>query len=578
MKKSVTNRIIKYSLNEKKNLAIGMVFTVLMTVFEIIGPIILAYIINNLLTGEKLVYNIRKLALVLCLYAVVFFVDSLWKYNSTVYLEKTANKIARRMQMDVYDHIQKMPISFYDNLPAGKVVSRITNDTKTVKSFYQMVLAQLMVSVIVSIFMIAMVLITDTKIGIIVCLFFPIMFYIFRKFLQKSRFAFTNMRKYISEENAKINETIGNIEIIKAFNLEDDFSKDYEISAKNVYDYGYMVTKAYGTMSYNVSELLRNFANITILGLYAYNVLTGNTDVKLGSMYLTMEYTTRTFSYISNCVQRMGSLEQSFSAAEHVFELLDTEVEEFPEREIGDIKGDVKFENVDFSYIENEPVLKDLSLDIKSGESVAFVGFTGSGKTTIINLLLGFYKPQRGVIKIDGKNFNDYSVDSIRKNISLVPQDPVLFMGDVKSNIRLDKDFTDEEVENALRDIGADKLIDFRNGIDEEVKGNGASFSAGEKQLIAFARSYITNPKILILDEATANIDTQTESVIQYAIDKLKQNRTTLIIAHRLSTIKNVDCIYVLDKGVIVEKGTHEELLANGKIYTRMYREQNKKG
>lgn len=179
MRKSVTNRIIKYSLNEKKNLAIGMVFTVLMTVFEIIGPIILAYIINNLLTGEKLVYNIRKLALVLCLYAVVFFVDSLWKYNSTVYLEKAANKIARRMQMDVYDHIQKMPISFYDNLPAGKVVSRITNDTKTVKSFYQMVLAQLMVSVIVSIFMIAMVLITDTKIGIIVCLFFPIMFCIF---------------------------------------------------------------------------------------------------------------------------------------------------------------------------------------------------------------------------------------------------------------------------------------------------------------------------------------------------------------------------------------------------------------
>lgn len=223
-------------------------------------------------------------------------------------------------------------------------------------------------------------------------------------------------------------------------------------------------------------------------------------------------------------------------------------------------------------------MLKDLSLDIKSGESVAFVGFTGSGKTTIINLLLGFYKPQRGVIKIDGKNFNDYSVDSIRKNISLVPQDPVLFMGDVRSNIRLDKDFTDEEVEKALRDIGADRLIDFRNGLDEEVKDNGASFSAGEKQLIAFARSYITNPKILILDEATANIDTQTESVIQYAIDKLKQNRTTFIIAHRLSTIKNVDCIYVLDKGVIVEKGTHEELLANGKIYTRMYREQNKKG
>ena len=152
MRKSVTNRIIKYSLNEKKNLAMGMVFTVLMTIFEIIGPIILAYIINNLLTGEKLVYNIRKLALVLCLYAAVFFVDSLWKYNSTVYLEKTANKIARRMQMDVYDHIQKMPISFYDNLPAGKVVSRITNDTKTVKSFYQMVLAQLMVSIIVSIF------------------------------------------------------------------------------------------------------------------------------------------------------------------------------------------------------------------------------------------------------------------------------------------------------------------------------------------------------------------------------------------------------------------------------------------
>lgn len=577
MKKSVTSRIIRYSLKEKKNLLVGMGFTALMTAFEIIGPIILAYIINNLLSGDKLVYNVNKLMVALGLYAVVFFSDSIWKYNSMVFLEKTANKIARRMQLDVYDHIQKMPISFYDNLPAGKVVSRITNDTNSVKGFYQMVLVQLMISVMVSVFMMAMVLIIDFKIGLIVCMFLPVMFVIYGKFLKKSRFAFKNMRKYVSEENAKINETIGNIEVIKAYNLEDDFKKDYESSAKKVYDYGYMVTKAYGLMGYNVTDMVRNLATVTILGIYAYNVLKGNTDVKLGNMYLMMQYTTRTFLYLNNCVERLGSLEQSFSAAEHIFELLDTDVEEFSERQIGIIEGDVEFDDVNFSYIENEPVLKNLNLNIKSGESVAFVGTTGSGKTTIMNLLLGFYKPQSGVIKIDGKDFNDYSVDSIRENISLVPQDPVLFMGDVKSNIRLDKDFTDDEIKQALRDIGADRLIDFRDGLDEEVKNNGASFSAGEKQLIAFARSYITNPKILILDEATANIDTQTEAVIQYAIDKLKQNRTTLIIAHRLSTIKNVDCIYVLDKGVIVEKGTHEQLLKNNGIYTKMYREQNKK-
>ncbi len=578
MKKSVINRIIEYSLKEKKNLSIGAVFTILMTVFEITGPIILAYVINNLLSGEMLVDNIRKLVAILIMYAAIFFVNSVWKYYSRVYLEKAANNIARKMQLDVYDHIQKMPISFYDNLPAGKVVSRITNDTKTVKSFYQMVLAQLMVSATVSLFMLIMILILDFKIAIIVYLLLPIMLYIFYKFLKKAHNIFREMRKYISEENAKINEAITNIELIKAYNLEENFSKDYDESATNVYNYGYSFTKTYATMSYNVTDLMKNLTTMIILGYYAYNVLIGNTDVKLGSMYLMIEYTTRTFLYISNSVERMTPLEQSFSAAEHIFELLDEKIEESASDDIGNIKGDVEFDNVSFSYVENEPVLKNLSLDIRNGESVAFVGTTGSGKTTIMNLLLRFYSPQEGTIRIDGKDIQKYDENSIRKHISLVPQDPVLFMGNVKENIKLNKDFSDEEIERALRDIGADRIVDFRNGINEEIRDNGANFSAGERQLIAFARSYITNPQILILDEATANIDTQTESVIQYAVDKIKENRTTLIIAHRLSTIKNVDCIYVLDKGVIVEKGTHEQLLANGKIYTKMYHEQNKKG
>ena len=320
------------------------------------------------------------------------------------------------------------------------------------------------------------------------------------------------------------------------------------------------------------SDIVSYLGTIIVLLYFGVGKITGNYAVTIGSMYIAIDYVTKIFNNISRVVTRFGELEQSYASATHIFDLLELEAMEALEGEFTDVKGDVKFEDVYFAYDEDD-VLRGVDFEVKSGENIAFVGSTGSGKSTIINLILNFYSPRLGNIYIDGRNIKDISRKSLREQMAVVLQDAFLFETDIKDNIRLDDmRYSDEDVERALIDVGGEALV--RRGIDQKIFEKGNNLSQGEKQLISFARAYIRNPKILILDEATSNIDTETEEVIQRGIQKLKEDRTTFIIAHRLSTIMDVDKIIVLHKGKIIERGNHDSLMLQNGFYKNMYDEQ----
>ncbi|WP_445663937.1 ABC transporter ATP-binding protein [Heyndrickxia sp. FSL W8-0423] len=327
------------------------------------------------------------------------------------------------------------------------------------------------------------------------------------------------------------------------------------------------------------SHVLRNITFVAFIWYFGGGSIGVGSFVTLGVLYAFVDYINRLFQPVTGVVNQLAKLEQALVAGERVFELLDEKGKAVNNQRIPRYQGNVTFDHVHFGYKENNDVLKDITFDAKCGETVALVGHTGSGKSSIMNLLFRFYDCTRGEIRIDGVNIKDMSTQSLREHMAIVLQDPYLFTGTIASNVSLgDPHISREVVEKALKDVGADKVLkNLENGIDEPVVEKGSTLSSGQRQLISFARALAFNPAILILDEATSNIDTETEAIIQKAMEVLKKGRTTFIIAHRLSTIRNADQILVLDKGEIVEKGNHDELMELKGKYFQMYQLQQMK-
>ncbi len=568
----VTKKLKQYAKKESKPLSIGLVLSMVRTAMEIIGPMIIGYILNNYIKLDMGKSDFMTIVKLLVIYLIVYLLSGLFSNLAIVSFEQAANKIAFNVQKDVYKHVTKLPISYFDNLPAGNIVSRITNDTNRLKRMFQLILADMTTSSIMVVSIYGMILITNFRVAILLLLLAPIIYIIFRDLRYKTSKYTTLNRKYVGNINASINENIQNMEVIQAFNKEDYIKSEFDAINENIYKTNIEVTKVRSYGGYRAIDALSYVGIGLVLLYFGVGRITESYAVTIGSMYIVIDYVTKIFNNISTVVTRFGELEQSYASATHVFDLLKLDtMEEFP-GELSEIKGDVKFEDVYFAYKEDD-VLKGVDLEVKSGESIAFVGSTGSGKSTIINLILKFYRPRLGNIYIDGKNIETINRNSLREHIAVVLQDAFLFETDVKDNIRLGDDrFSDEDIEKALIDVGGETIV--RRGIDQKIFEKGNNLSQGEKQLISFARAYIRNPKILILDEATSNIDTETEKVIQKGIEKLKEDRTTFIIAHRLSTIKDVDKITVLNKGKIIERGNHESLIAQNGFYKNMYDEQ----
>lgn len=574
MKNHLYRRLKTYAAKEKKPLFTGLLYTVLRTAMEIAGPLLIAKILNDYMKRTMDEENIKRIALYLALYLVAYILAGIFANLSRVNYELAANRISYEVQKDAYRHIQSLPIAYFDSLPAGNIASRITNDTKRLKIMFQLVLGEMLTSGVLLVGVYAMMLWLYPLQALLLLTLAPLVLLVFHDLRKNTRKYVTKVRRYTADLNGRLNENIQNMEIIRAFCREKEVKEDFDHWNTLILQNSMGMTKARSYGGFRGIDILSYLATLLILAYFGFGKLTGRWAVSLGSIYLVLDYTGKIYTNLKTVVSRFGDMEQSVISAAQVFDLWKLEKEEETGGPLREMKGEVAFTHVTFAY-DKEEVLKDITLTAVPGETVAFVGPTGSGKTTMMNLLLRFYDPQQGAVTIDGKDLTTISRRDLRSHMATVLQDTYLFEGTLKDNIVLEGHYTDEEVEQVLRELGAETLLS--RGIGEVIKEQGANLSQGEKQLISFARAHIRNPKILLLDEATANIDTETEALIQRGIKKLRENRTTFLIAHRLSTVKDADRIYVLHRGELKEQGAHEELMEQKGLYWKMVEEQNRK-
>ncbi|RCX17087.1 ATP-binding cassette subfamily B protein [Fontibacillus phaseoli] len=508
-------------------------------------------------------------------YFVFLAVSIVMEFGKTYWLQSSANKVIQKLRMDVYAHIQRLPVHFFDNLPAGKVVSRVTNDTEAVKDLFIAVLANFFSGIINMLGVFVALFLLDVRLALICLFVVPIIWLwvvLYRKFATKYN---TIIRSRLSEINAIINESIQGMSIIRIFRREAQTKAEFENLNDDYMKHQNKMLNLNAFTSHNLVNVIRSLSFAVVLWYFGSAQLTGAGIISLGVLYAFVDVLGRLFQPITGMVNQLAALDSSLVSAGRVFTLMDEPGEPVTDGSMPRYKGNVEFKDVSFAY-KRDYVLKNISFEAKQGQTVALVGHTGSGKSSIINLLFRFYDPQKGSITIDGQPVKDLPKQWIRQHMGIVLQDPYLFTGTIASNVSLgDERISRETVEKALEDVGANRILaHLPKGLDEPVVEKGSTLSAGERQLISFARALAFDPAILILDEATANIDTETEALIQSALEVLKRGRTTFIIAHRLSTIRSADQILVLHRGEIVECGTHEELLAQGGRYYQMYRLQ----
>ena len=567
-------QFLPYMKKAKKSYIIGFVFSLLNVGLGVAGVYVLSKVFDGI-TGDLTRQIILKSLVVVAGYGLILLCSGISNYIRNIYLVKGANEVYVRIQMQVYDHIQSLPIKYFDNMPAGSVVSRITSDVNQIRTFFVSTFVQILIIVLKIVFSYIVLFYVDIRFGLFMLALFPVMFIVLKIYNKLSIDSIKGYRRKFSQSNGIINENYQNLEIIKAFNKEKESIEDWNKHNEERYKYWKKLNLVDSLLLHNITGVFRIVIFIGIVYYYSYSHFNNVYGITLGMVYLFINYTTDIIYRIADFTMGISNYIRAQGAAINIQEILKLEVEEDNHNDIteDDFRGNIKFEDVYFSYKDDFYVLRDLNLEIKENQTVAFVGHTGSGKSTIMNLIVKFYSATKGNVLINGRNINDYSKEYLREKTAIVLQDSFLFEGTLLENITTSND--EEIAREALSRVGGDFILENRS-LDSKVEVGGNNFSTGEKQLICLARALAKDPKILILDESTANIDSETEQNVSRAIEELKQGRTTLIIAHRLSTIKNADMIYVLRKGKVIENGTHEQLLALEGSYKKMYETQVK--
>ena len=567
-------QFLPYMKKAKKSYIIGFVFSLLNVGLGVAGVYVLSKVFDGI-TGDLTRQIILKSLVVIAGYGLILLCSGISNYIRNIYLVKGANEVYVRIQMQVYDHIQNLPIKYFDNMPAGSVVSRITSDVNQIRTFFVSTFVQILIIVLKIIFSYIVLFYVDVRFGLFMLALFPVMFIVLKIYNKLSIDSIKGYRRKFSQSNGIINENYQNLEIIKAFNKEKESIEDWNKHNEERYKYWKKLNLVDSLLLHNITGVFRIVIFIGIVYYYSYSHFNNVYGITLGMVYLFINYTTDIIYRIADFTMGISNYIRAQGAAINIQEILKLEVEEDNHNDITEdnFRGNIKFEDVYFSYKDDFYVLRDLNLEIKENQTVAFVGHTGSGKSTIMNLIVKFYSATKGNVLINGRNIKDYSKEYLREKTAIVLQDSFLFEGTLLENITTSND--EKIAREALSRVGGDFILESRS-LDSKVEVGGNNFSTGEKQLICLARALAKDPKILILDESTANIDSETEQNVSRAIEELKQGRTTLIIAHRLSTIKNADMIYVLRKGKVIESGTHEQLLALEGSYKKMYETQVK--
>lgn len=579
---STIKRLLSYMKYYKKYFAIGIGLVIISTLADLGAPIIAQRVIDNVITpaareGTPITNALIEL---MAIYFGLLVTTVVMRYVSSIYRMRAANGIIKILSDELYTHVQKLPISYFDNLPAGKIVARITNDTESLRQqFYVATIGQILINVFYIIGAYLAIAFFHQGLALALLVLIPIM-YLWNKHYTKYASKYNKKeREYNSDINSKFNESIQGMQIIQAFGQEEKMKDEFE----EINDKWYQVMRKYvildSAFQWTFADFLQRFSLLLLMVYFSTQYINGVLGISVGMLYLFGEYVSRLYEPIKGTIQQIAFVQQAIAAGDRVFELMDMEKEDNPEEALTVSKGRVSFEHVNFGYTKDKHVLKNIDFTAEPGQTVALVGHTGSGKSSIMNLLFRFYDPQSGKIKIDGQETNQFSRQSVRQGMGIVLQDPFLFTGTIYTNITMDNPLISKETaRQALIDVGGLELIEkFDKGLDEPVVEKGSTLSSGQRQLISFARALAFNPKILILDEATSSIDTETEEIIQHAMNVLKKGRTTFIIAHRLSTIQHADQILVLEQGEIIERGKHNELLNEKGVYKEMY-EMQKKG
>lgn len=572
-----TRLLVKYAKNNLASLLIGLSLSLAAMAIDLIGPYIIGRILDRELVEGLGPRNPRTYIFLLGVYIGTLALASVLTFLYNYYFNKAANKVAMEIQKDVFSHIQALALAYYDKMPSGQIVSRITNDTRDIKELFRLALSQVLIAVIYALGVYLTLFRLDPRLAALGLVPLPLIIIIGIDFKNKAKKFNYSQRRNLARFNSDLKENIEGMDLIRVYNSQDQTYTYLDETNKEIYKDGLGYTKVYSYSGSNAMKTVQNLSLAAALFFFGYGSITGDFPSNIGLYYMFANYMTQLFDQLRIVVLRAGEFEKSLSAADHIFELLKIGKEDFGKKVTRDLEGHISFENVSFSYDEESYVLRDINIKAEPGQQIALVGQTGSGKSTIMNLLFGFYKAKEGTIKIDGMDLDRYDKRDLRRQMAIVLQDNLLFSASLRENINFfNSHIKDSDLIQAIKEVGGQAFLDkLEGGLDTRVKNGGDGFSSGEKQIISFARALVTKPKVLVLDEATANIDSETEAIIQEGIKALGKGRTMLIIAHRLSTIKHVDRIYVLSQGRVIEEGSHKELIMKNGVYKEMYQAQS---
>lgn len=564
------SKLNSYIAGNRKYLILVIISALLANIFMLVAPYISGRAID-FIKGENNV-DFTMVAKIIGILFAVYVLNALFTWGMTVFTNALSNHSIEKMRKDAFGKISKLPLKFFDGHSHGDIISRLTNDIDAVSEGLLQGITQLFSGIVTVVGSLVLMFLLDWRITLCVIVITIICIFVSKAIATNSGKMFRLQAQTIGELNGYVSETVGNLKVVKAFGYEDKSSEVFgEINAR-LYDCG-QKAQFYSSLVNPTTRYINNLAYISVGVLGGLAALAGHLSVGIISSFLI--YATQFARPINDMTSILTQLQSAQAAAARIFALGEIEPEtpdeDRPELEVKN--GEVMFKDVDFSYNKDKELIKDLNIAAKPGQRVAIVGPTGAGKTTIVNLLMNFYGVDKGTIFVDGQAIDSVQRDSLRKNFGMVLQDTWLFAGTVKENIAYGKEgATDEEIINAAKAASAHGFIKrLPNGYDTMITEDGGNLSSGQKQLLTIARAMLSDPKILILDEATSNVDTMTERRIQKAFLKMMEGRTSFIIAHRLSTIREADLILVMDKGRIIEQGTHNELLAKNGFYTKLY-------
>lgn len=566
----------------KISLLFVILFAIGSTVFTIIGPKILGNITTEIFNGLMLKISgtggidFDKINQIILVLVALYIVSLFFSFIQGFIMSNVSAKISYNLRKDLIEKINHLPMKFFDTKTHGEVLSRITNDVDMLTQSLNQSITSIITSIATLIGIFIMMVSINISMAIVVLLIVPFCMIVLGTVMKKSQIHFLNQQKFLGDMNGHVEEIYGGHDIVKAFNGEDKASVHFNEINHDLYDSAWK-SQFLSTMMHPIMQFIGNLSYVVVSILGGYMVI--KDKIAVGDILSFTQYARTFMQQISQLSQIMNMVQQALAASERVFEFLDekeeveTATKPLP---VDKIKGNIEFKHVQFGYNEGRIIIKDFSAKVKQGAKVAIVGPTGAGKSTMIKLLMRFYDVNSGAILVDGHDVRDFKRQDLRSIFGMVLQDTWLFSGTVADNIRYGKlDATLDEVREACKTASVDHFIrTLPDGYDMIINEEADNISGGQKQLLTIARVILADPKVLILDEATSSVDTRTELLIQDAMDKLMEGRTSFIIAHRLSTIKNADLIIVMNEGDIVETGNHEELLAKDGFYAKLYNSQ----